>query len=72
MTERNFSLDGHDYIELSNLLKVINLVNSGGEAKIRITEGEAHVNGEVELRKRKKLRVGDIVIFGGQTIKIAI
>ncbi len=65
-----FELKGSDYIELVKLLKLMNLVGSGGEAKIRINDGEALYNGEVETRKRKKLYAGDVVEFGGETIKI--
>lgn len=66
-----FHLKDHDYIELNKLLKIYNLVASGGEAKQRIREeGEATVNGEVETQVRKKLRIGDQVAFGGVTIMI--
>ena len=65
-----FHLEGQDFIELNKLLKIMNLVGSGGEAKIRIREGEAKVNGAVELQVRKKLRTGDLVAFGGEQIQI--
>lgn len=67
----NFELKDHEYIELLKLLKLLNLVGSGGEAKLRIDDGEALVNGEVELRRRKKLRAGDLVNFAGTEIKIS-
>ncbi|MEQ9166131.1 MAG: RNA-binding S4 domain-containing protein [Fulvivirga sp.] len=50
-----------DYIELNNLLKTLNWVASGGEAKALIQEGNVIVNNEVETRVRKKMRAGDIV-----------
>ncbi len=59
-----------EYIELMKLLKFENLVQSGGEAKLVIDDGMVLVNGEVELRRRKKLRDGDIVIFEGNEIKV--
>lgn len=66
-----FHLQGNEYIELNKLLKIHNLVGSGGEAKHRIRAGgEATVNGEVETQVRKKLRIGDRVEFGGVTIMI--
>jgi len=34
---------------------------SGGEAKALIAEGRVRVNGEVELRKRRKMAIGDRV-----------
>lgn len=68
----SFALQGREYIELNKLLKIHNLVGSGGEAKVRIREeGEAKVNGEVETQVRKKLRVGDRVEFGGEVILVA-
>lgn len=54
-----FKLEGSDYIELIKLLKVTNICGSGGEAKHLVDEGEVKLNGNVESRKRAKLRVGD-------------
>ncbi len=66
-----FNLAGKDFIELNKLLKILSLVGSGGEAKIRIREeGEATVNGEVETQVRKKLRAGDQLEFAGEVILI--
>ena len=48
--------------ELKNLLKLANLVSSGGEAKYAILEGEVTLNGEVTNVIRKKLKNGDIVL----------
>lgn len=52
---------GEEYIELNNLLKTLNWVASGGEAKALIQEGNVIVNNEVETRVRKKMRIGDTV-----------
>lgn len=65
-----FKLQDHDHIPLNNLLKVLNLVESGGEANQRITNGELKVNGQIETQKRKKLRPGDVVEFQNTTISI--
>ena len=65
----DFSLTS-DYIELIKLLKLLNLVESGAEAKIVVEEGLVKCNNELEYRKRKKLRSGDIVIFQDNTITI--
>lgn len=59
-----------DYIALNQLLKVLHLVENGGMANEFISEGLVNVNGKVELRKRAKLRKGDIIIFEGQKITI--
>jgi len=68
MTE--FTLTGHEYIGLNQLLKILGLVESGGDAKMRIQGGEVTVNDAVETQVRKKLRVGDVVVFEGQTITV--
>lgn len=59
-----------EFIKLDALLKFANLVSSGGEAKILIAEGEVLVNGEVCTMRGKKLRSGDIVELGGNSVKI--
>lgn len=50
-------------IELYKLFKVANLVGGGGEAKHVITEGYVAVNGELEIRKRRKMYDGDFFEF---------
>jgi ribosome-associated protein len=62
MQSQDFTLKT-EYIDLSQLLKAAGLAMSGGEAKFFVTEGLVLVNGELESRKRRKLRGGDIVIF---------
>ena len=64
-----FKLEGA-YIPMIQLLKVTNLVSSGGEAQMVVTEGLVKYNGAVDFRKRLKVKVGDIVEFEGQTIKV--
>ena len=59
-----------EFIKLDALLKFANLVSSGGETKIRISEGEVLVNGEPCLMRGKKLRPGDTVTLDGETVKI--
>ena len=71
MQNDTFSLRPADeFIELVKLLKITQIAQTGGHAKIIIENEEITVNGEVELRKRKKLRVGDIVAF--ESIRIEI
>jgi ribosome-associated protein len=67
---KTFELSGKEYIELNKLLKVMNLVQTGGEAHIRIDSGEVAVNGAIEKQRRKKLRTGDLVEFNKETIRI--
>ena len=59
-------------LELFKLLKFEGLAASGGEAKFVISEGQVSVNGEVELRKRKKLLAGDIVEFNGEQLQLIL
>jgi ribosome-associated protein len=50
-----------EYIKLDSFLKAVNIASSGGEAKIIIIEGMVKVNGEIELRRGRKLYPGDRV-----------
>ena len=59
-----------EFIKLDALLKFANLVSSGGEAKIRIAEGEVLVNGEICTMRNKKLRSGDTVELDGAKVCI--
>ena len=64
-----FKLQG-DYIQLIQLLKATGLVYTGGEAQIVVTEGEVKCNGQVDYRKRLKVKQGDVVEFRGKQIKV--
>jgi len=59
-----------DYIELDKLLKASRLCGTGGEARIVISEGLVTVDGDTELRLRRKLRPGMTVRFNDQTIVV--
>lgn len=65
-----FDLNGREFVELCNLLKLLGLCSSGGAAKVAISEGRVSVDGQVELRKRCKIRSGQVVEFGGQRIAV--
>ena len=65
-----FRLEGSEYIELIKLLKVTNICGSGGEAKHVVNEGEVKLNGEIESRKRAKIRTGDKVEVFNEIIEI--
>ena len=69
MNGTDFALRG-EHITLDALLKATGLVGSGGEAKLHITEGRVRVNGEVELRRGRKLRAGDQVAMGGAAVRL--
>ena len=61
-----------EFIKLEALLKLANLVGTGGEAKMLIQDGQASVNGEVCTMRGKKCRPGDTVELDGQTIEIGM
>lgn len=61
---------GDDFIELIKLLKLKDLAQSGGHAKMMVTDGLVKVNGVQEFRKRNKLRPGDLVELEGVAIEI--
>lgn len=61
-----------DFINLQQLLKALNIAESGGHAKVLIEDGEVSVNEEAEFRKRRKLYPGDIVRIKEEEIRITI
>jgi len=65
-----FELDDNEYIELNNLLKVTGLCESGGRAKQLIAAGLVKVEGVTELRKRCKIRKGQVIEFEGTSVTV--
>lgn len=59
-----------EYIKLQDAMKLSNCVESGGEAKVRIQEGQVKVNGEVCDMRGKKLRPGDTFSYRGASYEI--
>ena len=59
-----------EYIELYKLLKVLDLVQSGAEAKLIIAEGYVYRNGEVETRKRAKIEAGETIEVADVIIEV--
>lgn len=59
-----------EYIELCKLLKAANLVMSGGEGKEVVAQGLVTVDGQLETRKRCKIRAGQVVKFADETIVV--
>lgn len=59
-----------EHIEMNKLMKLLQLTETGGQAKIAISQGLVTVNGETELRLRRKLRVGDRVDFDGEEVEV--
>ena len=63
---------GTEFIKLESAMKLMNIVPSGGSAKLVIQEGEVQVNGEVCTMRGKKLYPGDRFDFDGQEYLICI
>lgn len=59
-----------DYIQLDQLLKTTGLCHSGGFAHAEIDAGKVSVDGTVETRKRAKLRPGQRVVYGDQSVEL--
>ena len=59
-----------EYIELHKLIKILDLVDSGAQAKIVVAEGHVIRNGAVELRKRAKIIKGDTIEIADVTIEV--
>ncbi|MCX6072747.1 MAG: RNA-binding S4 domain-containing protein [Campylobacterales bacterium] len=59
-----------EYIELYKLLKILDLVDTGGQAKVIIENEHVLRNGELETRKRAKIRKGDQIQIGDIVINI--
>lgn len=65
-----FNLEGRDFIALFHLLQLTGAASSGGSAKMLIADGLITVDGKIELRKRCKIRAGQIVDFSDRKIKV--
>jgi ribosome-associated protein len=59
-----------EYIQLDQLLKTTGLCHSGGYAHAEIEAGKVRVDGQVDSRKRAKIRPGQVVSYGGETIEL--
>jgi ribosome-associated protein len=66
---QEFQIEGA-YIELIGLLKAMGIAETGGQAKAIVEEGLILRNGEVEMRKRAKLVVGDLIELEELQIKL--
>ncbi|MDI3311242.1 MAG: RNA-binding S4 domain-containing protein [Thermoanaerobacterium sp.] len=51
-----------DYITLDQFLKYVGIAETGGKGKQMILEGLVRVNGNIELKRGKKLRKGDTIV----------
>ena len=61
---------GERGIRLGQLLKLVNLVESGGAARALLESGDVRVNGEIETRRGRRLAVGDVVDGAGEAVTL--
>lgn len=59
-----------EFIRLDALLKLAGIADTGGQAKWMIQDGTVSVNGEICIQRGKKIRPGDTVTVGDQTITV--
>lgn len=59
-----------EFIKLGQALKLAGAVDEGADAKFVIQDGLVKVNGEVDLRRGRKVYEGDVISFNGQEIKV--
>ena len=71
MENKVFLRDGEEYLTLNVLLKIIDVIPTGGMAKIYLAENYVVVNGEKENRRGRKLYEGDKVVVEGKNYIIA-
>lgn len=57
-------------IRLGQFLKLAGLIDTGADAKAAIAGGLVSVNGEVEIRRGRQLRAGDMVGFAGRSARV--
>ena len=65
----DFKIDG-EYIELIQLLKAIGLAQTGGHAKMIVNEGMVIRDGEIEYRKRAKIRSGETLEIADYVVSL--
>jgi ribosome-associated protein len=61
---------GGDMIRLGQFLKLADLIDTGGEAKVLIAVGDVTVNGEVDTRRGRQLHPGDVVSVRGRAVRV--
>ena len=70
MNRMDFELD-RDHVELNQLLKLTGVCDSGGAGKALVASGEVRVDGITELRKTRKIRIGNVVTLDGVEIHVS-
>lgn len=60
-----------EFITLGQFLKVADIIQSGGEAKMFLSSNEVYINGELDVRRGRKLRENDVIKVDGEEFVIA-
>ena len=68
----NNANSSQETIRLDQFLQLCQVVETGGQAKLLIQGGEILVNGQLETRRRRQLKVGDMVQCGGEDFEVAL
>ena len=61
-----------DYITLQALLKEVGIIQSGGAIKAFLAENQVYFNDELENRRGKKIRIGDVISIPAQEFTLTI
>jgi ribosome-associated protein len=61
---------GGEAIRLGQFVKFAGLLDSGGEVKEAILDGDVTVNGEVDRRRGRQLQLGDVVTYGRRRVRV--
>ncbi|MDJ1115357.1 RNA-binding S4 domain-containing protein [Microbacterium dauci] len=61
---------GGDSIRLGQFMKFAGLLDSGGDVKEAIIDGEVEVNGEIDRRRGRQLQIGDVVTHAGRSVRV--
>ncbi len=69
MTVLEFELD-REHVELNQLLKLVGACDSGGAGKALVASGAVRVDGELELRKTRKVQAGSVVTLDDVEIRV--
>ena len=59
-----------EYITLGQFLKLADIIQSGGEAKSFLAQNEVEIDGEIDNRRGRKLRGGEVIEILGQKYEI--
>jgi len=57
-------------IRLGQFLKLADLVDAGGDAKLLLAQAAVKVNGDIEVRRGRQVRRGDVVSVGPDQVRV--